>query len=421
VKGSPFALPAGAEGPYAITVADFNGDGMPDLAIVNRTSSNVTILEGAGDGTFQEFPSSPLSVGKSPVAIASGSLSGSTGPALAVVNQDDNTLSVFLGNGDGTFIAASQSPLATGTTPTGVAIADFLQQSDGGIAVSNIGSGTVTIFVDLGSGIFTTALTPAANSNPGAIAAADFTNSAVPDIVVANNNNDTTVAGQVTLLVSPANSISNPSNPGNTLDTGSQYEDIGVKVKATPDLNDNDEVTLQMEFEARALAGTKVNGLPVITNRTLSQAVRLKENETSLIGGLIDKQETKTITGLPGLAEIPGLGYTFGVRNNSSSDTEFLILVTPRMVRLPQHDSRTIYAGRGDTGGRGTSGTNAPLGQRPLPYPNPPETQPQVPTQMPVTTPQPMPAPGQPGQQAPQQRANPPKTPPEPPPQQPPL
>jgi hypothetical protein len=410
VKGSPFALPAGAEGPYAITVADFNGDGMPDLAIVNRTSNNVTILEGSGDGTFQEFPSSPLSAGKSPVAIASGSLSGSTGPALAVVNQDDNTVSVFLGNGDGTFIAASQSPLATGTTPTGVAIADFLQQADGGIAVSNTSSGTITIFIDLGSGLFTTGLTPAANSNPGAIVAADFTNSTFPDIVVGNNNNDTAVAGQVTLIVSPANSISNPSNPGNNLDTGSQYEDIGVKVKATPDLNDNDEVTLQMEFEVRALAGTKVNGLPVITNRTLSQAVRLKENETSLIGGLLDQQETKTITGLPGLAEIQGMGYAFGVRNNSSSNTEFLILVTPRMVRLPQHDSRTIYAGRGDTAGRGTSGANAP------PARNPSETQPQVPTQMPVTTPQPMPAPAQPGQQAPQQQVNPPKTPPEPPP-----
>jgi general secretion pathway protein D len=188
-----------------------------------------------------------------------------------------------------------------------------------------------------------------------------------------------------------------------------------VKVKATPDLNDNDEVTLQMEFEVRALAGAKVNGLPVITNRTLSQAVRLKENETSLIGGLIDKQETKTITGLPGLAEIPGLGYTFGLRNNSSSDTEFLILVTPRMVRLPQHDSRTIYAGRGDTAGRGATGANAPSGRDPA------ETQPRGPTQTPLTAPQPMPGPGQPGQQAPQQQANPPKPPSEPQPQQPPL
>ena len=103
VKGSPFALPKTAEGPYAIAVADFNGDGISDLAIVNQVTNNVTILKGNGNGTFTEFTKSPLAVGKFPVAIATGTLSGSTGPGLVVVNQDDNTASVFLGVGDGTF------------------------------------------------------------------------------------------------------------------------------------------------------------------------------------------------------------------------------------------------------------------------------------------------------------------------------
>jgi hypothetical protein len=96
VKGSPFALPSSAAGPVAMAVADFNGDGTPDLAIVNQTTKNVTILEGNGNGTFTEFPKSPLAVGNLPVAIASGTLSGSNGPALAIVNQQDNTLSVYL-------------------------------------------------------------------------------------------------------------------------------------------------------------------------------------------------------------------------------------------------------------------------------------------------------------------------------------
>src|SRR6266849_6030252 len=63
VTGSPFALPASGAGPVAMTVADFNGDGNPDLAIVNQTTKNVAILKGNGDGTFTEFPNAPLAVG----------------------------------------------------------------------------------------------------------------------------------------------------------------------------------------------------------------------------------------------------------------------------------------------------------------------------------------------------------------------
>ncbi len=349
VTGSPFALPATAIGPVAITSADFNGDGYPDLAIVNQTTQNVSILKGNGDGTFTELPNSPLPVGKTPVNIASGTLSGSTGPGLAIVNQADNSVTVYLGNGDGTFVAYSQSPLATGTTPTGVAIADFTQQSNGGIAVTNTGSGTVIVYADLGSGLFANALEPGAGTNPSAIVAGPFTNGTFPDIVVTNNLTD--AAGQVTLIVSPVSLISLPGQNQQPY-PGSEYEDIGIKIKATPHLHETKDVTLLLEFEIKALAGSSVNGIPVITNRTVTQTVRVKENETSLVIGLLNRNETQTITGIPGLATLPGIGYAFGNRNNSFSDDELLFLITPRRVRSPFHESETFYAGTGDTGGR---------------------------------------------------------------------
>jgi len=421
IKGSPFALAAGATGPIAITVADFNGDGKPDLAILNQTSNNVTILEGNGDGTFSEFQKSPLPVGNVAVAIASGSLAGSTGPALAIVNQKDNTVSVYLGNGDGTFVQASQSPLTTSNTPSGVAIADFVQKSSGGIAVTNTASGTVTVFLDLGNGLFTNALEPAAGTNPGAIVAGDFANNTFPDIVVANNLSGT--AGLVTLLISPTSVISNPAIAQQPY-PGSEYIDIGLKVKATPTLHDDNEVTLQLEFEIKALSGTSQNGIPIISNRSVTQAVRLKENETSLVTGLLDREETKSITGLPGFANLPVVGYLFGVRGNSFTNDELLILVTPRRVRAPMHDSRTLYAGRGDTTGRAGAGAvpvtptpepgqPAPTGEQPPAEPTPGQPTP------PPAGPPPVPPPPQPAPEGPPQENQLPNQPPAPAPPQP--
>lgn len=420
VKGSPFHLPSGQTGPIAITSADFNGDGIPDLAIANQSSNNVTVLEGKGDGTFTPFTGSPLPTGNFPVAISNGTLAGGTGPSLAIANQKDSSVTVYLGNGNGTFVAASQSPLATTSAPGGVTIADFAGSSTGGIAATCSSSGTVIIYIDLGSGLFTQALEPAAGTNPGFILANDFTGGSLPDVAVTNDISGSD--GMVTLLVSPSSAITQ-SSVAETPYPGSQYEDIGLKIKATPYIHPDDEVTLQLEYELRALSGSNANGIPIISNETMSQTIRLKEGETSIVSGLVDHQLTKTITGIPGIAKLPGAGYLFGQRNNNLTDDELLILITPRKVSLPTRESLSIYAGRGEpTGHAGSLGPAPGIPERPeerrpvLPptaEPGQPEQQPPAPPaqQAPVpepqqqqpqpeTTPPPVPAP--PGQSPPE-------------------
>ena len=187
-------------------------------------------------------------------------------------------------------------------------------------------------------------------------------------------------------LIQDSTNLATASNGGlaQTPYPASEYVDLGVKIKATPTLHPNNEVTLLLDFEIRALAGSRVNGIPVISNRTLTQTVRVKEDETSVIGGLADAEETRSIAGLPGFAEIPGLGYAFGARTNSLQDTELLILVTPRKLRLADHLTRTIFAGRGDPGSAGSAGPQTPQPPQPQPSTQPPTT---------PTPPQPRPQP----------------------------
>ena len=92
--------------PYSVTVADFNGDGIADLAVVNTVSNNVTILLGDGHGGFTNAPGSPVTVGGSPRFAAVGDFNGDGNADLAVSDSGPDTLSILLGDGHGGFANA---------------------------------------------------------------------------------------------------------------------------------------------------------------------------------------------------------------------------------------------------------------------------------------------------------------------------
>ena len=112
------------------------------------------------------------------------------------------------------------------------------------------------------------------------------------------------------------------------------YADIGLKVKVTPHVHGNGDITLTLESTSTALGTVSVNGNPTIENREFSSQMRLTEGETVILSGMRIHTNSLTMTGLPGLSEIPGLGLLFGQRVTNRDDDDLIMIITPHVVRL---------------------------------------------------------------------------------------
>ena len=149
-----YELGGEAAGVGYVTVGDFDNDGNLDLATANELSHNVSILLGNGDGTFTEATESPVTVGEGPKSIAVGDFDGNNVLDLAVTNYDANTVSILLGNGDGTFTPANPPEVEVGDLPISVAVGDFDGNNILDLAVTNFDSNTVSILLGNGDGTF---------------------------------------------------------------------------------------------------------------------------------------------------------------------------------------------------------------------------------------------------------------------------
>jgi hypothetical protein len=119
-----------------------------------------------------------------------------------------------------------------------------------------------------------------------------------------------------------------------------EYQDLGLTLKATPQVMRNSEVALTVDMKIDALAGTAINGNPILNNRAYSGVVTLKQGEGVVVISDLNKQESLAISGVPGISEVPGLNNATG-KDIQRSYATLLIVITPHVVRGTQSSGRS--------------------------------------------------------------------------------
>jgi len=139
------------------------------------------------------------------------------------------------------------------------------------------------------------------------------------------------------------------------VNTQFQYLDIGVNITVKPTVHYDRDVTLKLKIEVSSQNGfSNLGGInePIITQRTVDQTIRLKEGEANILGGILQRQVSNSLSGTPGLASVPILKYIFSSNDKTTSDDEIVFLLIPHVVRaemLNPLNLRELDTGTGNT------------------------------------------------------------------------
>jgi type II secretory pathway component GspD/PulD (secretin) len=148
---------------------------------------------------------------------------------------------------------------------------------------------------------------------------------ATPRLTTQNNR-------EANLLVGQSYPIVTQTTVGVTSTQQVQYVDIGVKLRLTPVIGSDGSVTAELHPEYSAIEGITSLGYPIIDNRKVDATLRVKDNETIVLGGLLEDVNSETVTRVPFLSDIPVFGEVFKNRQKAHYKDEIVFLITPHIL-----------------------------------------------------------------------------------------
>ena len=131
------------------------------------------------------------------------------------------------------------------------------------------------------------------------------------------------------------------------VNTQFNYIDVGVNIDITPHVHGLDEITLKLAMDISAVDSYQnIGGIqqPVIGQRKIEQDIRLKEGEVNILGGILESTQTKSLSGIPGLAQIPFFRYFFSSEQKEVKDNELVFVLIPHIVRAQDLNASNMKA-----------------------------------------------------------------------------
>ena len=112
-----------------------------------------------------------------------------------------------------------------------------------------------------------------------------------------------------------------------------QYEDLGLTLKATPNVQTSGNITMHLDLKIEALSGSALNNIPVLASRQFASDVTVAEGQTAMMMSSLSKTESAAVSGIPGLSELPGFQAVTADNLREVDSSELVMLITPHLIR----------------------------------------------------------------------------------------
>jgi uncharacterized protein (TIGR03437 family) len=345
----PVSFAAGSQ-PVSVDADDLNNDGNLDLAVANVNSTFVSILLGNGAGSFSAAANVNLPAAGKGRAVAIADINNNAKPDLVVAIESSNLLAVALGNGDGTFSAATTFTTG-GNNPTEVLVEDFDGDAKADVAVTNSGNDFISLHRGNGDGTFAAAKTFGTGAGPASLDSGDLNNDKRVDIAVVNS-----LSNSLALLlnscantppsITPAGTLTRTQGGTATLSnlaTASDLETAAGNLTVTAVapagvtianlLNTSGTITANVSADCATTTGDKVVLLQVTDGNGLSAqatlTITVTSNTAPVLGNYTNLEallntarnfapdaaptDNGTITNITAVSTTPGFTGTFSV------------------------------------------------------------------------------------------------------------